>query len=112
MCSMGPNLILFQTLVAVCGEMQWLIIQHFDSQRSSVRVVHNLICTSVYKCLLYCTLLQHLKTSNYLQKLVKYFKGFKNKGFNATDKIIKKQFTKWDTILYVGNESYIQLEYN
>lgn len=93
MCSMGPNLILFQTLVAVCGEMQWLIIQHFDSQRSSVRVVHNLICTSVYKCLLYCTLLQHLKTSNYLQKLVKYFKGFKNKGFNATDKIIKKQFT-------------------
>lgn len=25
-----------------------------------------------------------------MQKLVKYFKGFKNKGFNATDKIIKK----------------------
>lgn len=66
------------------------LIQHSDSQRSSTSVVHNLICTSVYKCLLYCTLLQHLKTSNYLQKLVKYFKGFKNKGFNATDKIIKK----------------------
>lgn len=66
------------------------LIRHSDSQRSSTSVVHNLICTSVYKCLLYCTLLQHLKTSNYLQKLVKYFKGFKNKGFNATDKIIKK----------------------
>lgn len=95
MSSIFQNLFLSPStpLCSVWGDAMALITQRSDSQRSSTGVVHNLICTSVYKCLLYCTLLQHLKTSNYLQKLVKYFKGFKNKGFNATDKIIKKQFT-------------------